>query len=518
VPLALVVEDQILIAGGILALAVVAAVATRRLQLPLLVTFLALGMLLGSEGIGGIYFDDAELARSIGVIGLLAILFEGGLTTDWSDIRPVLAPAFLLSTLGVAVTAAVTGAAAWALLDLSPAAAFLLGAVVGSTDAAAVFATLRFTTLRRRLAALLGAESGANDPTAVALTLGLIAWVTKPSYGAGDLAVLVVRQLGVGLVIGIALGFVAARLLPLLPRDLAPIAPVASVATAALAYGIADEAGASGFLSVYIVALWVGNTPMPLRRPILTFHEGLAFLAQVVLFIVLGLLVFPSRLGPVAAASLALAAVLLFVARPVAVLLSTPGSTLTTRERVFLSWAGLRGAVPIVLATFVLSAGVGASQTIFNAVFLRRDRVRLGPGAHARRLRAPPRPSRHDARLGDGPSADGELDERLAACAAKAVPKLGQRARRERDLGDRRQALVDEPLQPTERRTLEPLRVSLGEQDAQLERVVEAEASELACGEIGLAEVAVYDGAGEAAVRGALRSHERMFALAPLPI
>src|SRR5205085_1453902 len=160
--------------------------------------------------------------------GLLAILFEGGLTTDWRDIRPVLAPACLLSTLGVAVTAAITGATAYALLDLSPAAAFLLGAVVGSTDAAAVFATLRFTTLRRRLAALLSAESGANDPTAVALTLGLIAWITKPAYGADDLVVLVVRQLGVGLVIGIALGFVAARVLPLLPRDLAPIAPVAS--------------------------------------------------------------------------------------------------------------------------------------------------------------------------------------------------------------------------------------------------------------------------------------------------
>ena len=368
-PLALVVEDQILIAGGVLALAVLAAVGTRRLRVPLLVTFLGLGMLLGSEGLGGIYFDDAELARSIGVVGLLAILFEGGLTTDWSDIRPVILPAFLLSTIGVAVTAAVTGVAAYFLFDLSPAAAFLLGAVVGSTDAAAVFATLRFTTLRRRTAALLGAESSVNDPTAVALTLGLIAWLTKPAYGTDDLALLLVRQLVVGLAIGIALGLIAARLLPRLPRDLAPIAPVASVATAALAYGVADLAGASGFLSVYIVALWLGNTPMPLRRAILTFHEGLAFLAQVVLFIVLGLLVFPSRLGPVALASLALTAALLFAARPAAVLLSTAGFRFSPRERLLLSWAGLRGAVPIVLATFVESAGAGASGTIFNAVF-----------------------------------------------------------------------------------------------------------------------------------------------------
>jgi cell volume regulation protein A len=184
----------------------------------------------------------------------------------------------------------------------------------------------------------------------------------------GDIAVLLVRQLGLGLVVGLALGWVASRLFPLLPEDLAAYAPVASVAAAALAYGVADWIGASGFLAVFIVALWLGNTEMPLRRAITTFHEGLAFIAQVVLFIVLGLLVFPSRLLDVAAASLALAAVLVLVARPVAVLLSTPEG-LRRRERAFVAWAGLRGAVPIVLATFALSAGVAESETIFNAVF-----------------------------------------------------------------------------------------------------------------------------------------------------
>lgn len=346
-----------------------AAVGTRRLRVPLLITFLGLGMLLGSEGLGGIEFDDPGLARTIGVVGLVAILFEGGLTTDWRDIRRVAAPAAALSTLGVAITAAVAGGAAYLLFDLSPAGAFLLGAVVGSTDAAAVFATLRFALLRRRLAALLNAESGLNDPTAVALTLGLIAWIREPAYGAGDVLLLLVRQLGLGLVIGVGLGFLASRLLPRLPVDLAPFAPVASVATAALAYGVADSAQASGFLSVYVVALALGNTPMPLRRAIASFHEGLAFLAQVVLFVVLGLLVFPSRLGPVALASLGLAAVLVVVARPLAVALSTLGLGFGGRERIFLSWAGLRGAVPIVLATFAQSAGVAASDTIFNAVF-----------------------------------------------------------------------------------------------------------------------------------------------------
>ncbi len=363
------VEDRLFLVGGVLLLGVVAAIVARRLSVPVLILFLGLGMLLGSEGLGGIYFDDAELARTIGVIGLIAILFEGGLSSDWRDIRPVLLPAFLLSTAGVLATAMIVGAGAYYLFDLSWPGAFLLGAVVGSTDAAAVFATLRFMTLRRRTASLLGAESGANDPMAVALTLGLIAWLTQRSYGVGDLTLLLVRQLGVGLLIGIGLGLVASRLLPRLPLDLEPFAPVASVATAALSFGIAQSVGASGFLAVYVVGLWIGNTPMPLRRPIVTFHQGLAFIAQVVLFVVLGLLVFPSRLAPVAGASIAITAILTLVARPLSVLISTPFQGFGRRERLFLSWAGLRGAVPIVLATFALSKHVAESDTIFNTVF-----------------------------------------------------------------------------------------------------------------------------------------------------
>jgi cell volume regulation protein A len=363
------IDEKILIAGGILILAVTGAVLTRRSRFPLLVTFLGIGMLLGSDGIGGIYFDDVQLARSIGIVGLIAILFEGGLTTSWREVRPVIAPAAMLSTVGVVVTAVVTAAAAHQLLSLSWSKSLLLGAVVGSTDAAAVFATLRFTRLRRRLATLLAVESGANDPMAVALTLGLIAWVEHSDYGVGNFVVLLARQFALGLVVGIVLGLVASRLLQRLPTDLAPFASVASIGTAALAYGVAASLHGSGFLAVYLVALWVGNTPMPLRRTIVTFHEGLAFLAQVVLFIVLGLLVFPGRLGDVAWSGLALTAVLLFVARPLAVVASLTPFGYRVREQLFLSWAGLRGAVPIVLATFALSANVQGSGTIFNAVF-----------------------------------------------------------------------------------------------------------------------------------------------------
>jgi potassium/hydrogen antiporter len=363
-----VTNERILLAGAVLLLAVVAAVATQRLRLPLLVTFLGLGMLLGSEGLGGIEFDDAERARWIGIAGLILILFEGGLTTRWVDLRPVLAPTLVLSTVGVAVTAAIAGLGAYFLFDLDVTTALLLGAVIGPTDAAAVFATLRSTRLRRRLASLLTAESGANDPAAVVLTLGLIAWIERPDYGGDDFALLLVRELGLGLAIGVALGL-AVRWLPRLPSELAAFGPVASLGIAAVAYGIPASLHASGFLSVYIVGLFFGNTPTPLRQTVVHFHEGLAYLAQVVLFIVLGLLVFPSHLAPVAWSAVGLTAILVFLARPVAVAVSVTPFGYSWREQAFLSWAGLRGAVPIVLATFALSAGVAGSATIFNAVF-----------------------------------------------------------------------------------------------------------------------------------------------------
>jgi cell volume regulation protein A len=348
---------------------VAAALLANRAGVPLLVAFLGIGMVLGSDGPGGIDFTDADLARAVGVAGLVAILFEGGLTTAWRDIRGVLGPASLLSTVGVGITATLAGVAAFGLFDLPLTGGFLVGAVVASTDAAAVFATLRFTKLRRRLGGLLEAESGLNDPMAVALTVGLIAWLGDPTYGVGDLALLLFRQLGLGLAVGVGIGFLASKVFVRFPPTLAAFAPVASLGIAGLSYGVADVAEGSGFLAVYIVGLCLGNTATAFRRPLAAFHEGLAFVAQIVLFVVLGLLVFPSQLGPVVLPGLALAGALALVARPVAVWLCTLGQGFTGRERLFLSWAGLRGAVPIVLATFALSEGVTESNTIFNAVF-----------------------------------------------------------------------------------------------------------------------------------------------------
>lgn len=360
----------VLLVGAILGASVVVALGAARTGLPVLVAFLGLGMLLGSDGPGGINFDDAKLAREVGSVGLALILYEGGLQTSWRRLREVAIPASLLSTVGVVVTTLLTGVAAQALFDISWLESFLLGAVVASTDAAAVFATLRFTHIRRQLARTLEAESGGNDPMAIALTLGLIAWIEHPrAHDFGDLVLLVVRQLGLGLVVGLGLGVCATWVFARIPRSIGAFAPVASVSAAAISFGLADLIGGSGFLAVYLVGLAVGSTPSRYRRQLVAFHEGVAFVAQVVLFIVLGLLVFPHKLPGVALPALALAALLVLVARPAAVFVSTIVSSFTWPERAFLGWAGLRGAVPIVLATFALSSAVPSKDTIFNAVF-----------------------------------------------------------------------------------------------------------------------------------------------------
>lgn len=357
-----------LLVGAVLAGSILIALIASHMGVPSLVAFLGLGMLLGSDGFG-LAFDDVELARMVGTVGLAAILFEGGLSTSWRRLREAALPAVLLSTFGVAITAVLTGVAAHALFDLPWLQSLLLGAVVSSTDAAAVFATLRFTRIRRRLARILEAETGGNDPTAIALTIGFISWIQSPAYNLGDMALLLVHQLGVGLVVGVVLGLAARWIFGNLPHSIGAFAPVASVAAAALSFGVAASVGASGFLAVYLVGLAIGSTPSRYRSQLTTFHEGLAFLAQVVMFVILGLFVFPHQLTAVAGASIILALLLVLAVRPLAVWLSLPLGRLNNRDRALLGWAGLRGAVPIVLGTFVLSAHVPHGELIFNAVF-----------------------------------------------------------------------------------------------------------------------------------------------------
>jgi cell volume regulation protein A len=358
----------ILAAGALLGAGLLASLLAGRMRVPSLVLFLGVGMVVGSDGLGWIDFGDYELARTIGVVALALILFEGGLTSGLLEIRPVLRAAIALAVIGTLVTAAVTGLVAAWLFDLSTLEGLLLGAVLASTDGAAIFGLLRGSTLERKLARTLEAESGLNDPVAVLLVLGFIEWIRRPDYGVVDMLALLVQQLGIGVVVGGLVGVGAVAVLRRVRLDSPGLYPVASLAAAALAFGGADTLHGSGFLAVYLTGLALGTSGIPAQRTVATFHQGLAWVAQVVLFLTLGLLVFPSALGSIALQGTVLALVVVLVARPVAVWLSTVRGY-TAAERVILSVAGLRGAVPVVLATFPVIAGVQGSGELFNIVF-----------------------------------------------------------------------------------------------------------------------------------------------------
>jgi cell volume regulation protein A len=359
----------ILIAGVLLAAGIAGALIADRMRVPGLLLFLGLGMLAGSEGVGGLHFDDARLARTLGTIALVLILFEGGLTAGWSEIRPVLGTAASLATIGTAVTAVIAGFAAKLLFGLSTLEGMLVGAAIAATDSAAIFAVLRRSTLEKRLARSLEGESGMNDPVALLLVIGFIEWIQQPGYGLADMAGLLVLKLGLGLAIGFALGRLAVLALDRVRLPSEGIYPVATIAIAGLAYGLAEVAHGSGFLAVYLTALALGSARIPARRTVVAFHQGLGWVAQISLFILLGLLVFPSTLGDVAPEALALSAVLIVMARPVAAFAATALAPLNAKERLMLGWAGLRGATPIWLATFPVVAGVSGGDELFSIVF-----------------------------------------------------------------------------------------------------------------------------------------------------
>jgi potassium/hydrogen antiporter len=361
--------ELILIAGVLLSAGIVGALLADRVRVPGLLLFLVLGMVAGSEGIGGIEFDDAELARTLGTIALVLILFEGGLTAGWKEIRPVLGTAASLATIGTVVTAVIAGFAAKLLFDLTTLEGMLVGAAIAATDSAAIFAVLRRSTLEKRLARSLEGESGMNDPVALLLVIGFIEWIQQPGYGALDILGLVALKLAVGVVVGLALGRAATWLLTRVELPSDGLYPVATIAIAGLAYGLAEAAHGSGFLAVYLTALALGSARIPARRTVVAFHQGLGWVAQISLFILLGLLVFPSSLDQVAFEALALSAVLILLARPVAAFVATAFSPLNAKERLMLGWAGLRGATPIWLATFAVVAGVGAGTELFAIVF-----------------------------------------------------------------------------------------------------------------------------------------------------
>src|SRR3954452_12183492 len=326
-------------------------------------------MLAGSEGIGGIEFDNVELARTLGTIALVLILFEGGLTAGWGEIRPVLGTAASMATVGTAITACAAGLAAHWIFDISVLEGMIVGAAIAATDSAAIFAVLRRSTLKKRLARSLEGESGGNDPVALLLVIGFIEWIQQPGFGLADMAGLLALKLAIGVVVGIALGRLATAALDSVRLPTDGIYPVATIAIAGLAFGLAEVAHRSGFLAVYLTALALGSARIPARRTIVAFHEGVGWVAQIGLFVLLGLLVFPSELGDVALESLLLSAILILLARPLATFIATTFTPMNVREKAMLGWAGLRGATPIWLATFPVVANVGQGPEIFSIVF-----------------------------------------------------------------------------------------------------------------------------------------------------
>src|ERR1700759_2267477 len=326
----------ILIAGVLLAAGIAGALLADRVRVPALLLFLGLGMLAGSEGIGEIHFSNYELARTLGTIALVLILFEGGLTSGWSEIRPVLGTAASLATLGTLATALLAGVAAKWIFGLSWLEGMIVGAAIAATDSAAIFAVLRNSTLEKRLARSLQGEAGMNDPVALLLVIGFIEWIQQPDYGAADMIGLIALKIAVGIVVGLLLGKVAVWIIRRTELASAGLYPVAPIAAAALAYGVSEVLQGSGLLAVYLTALALGSARIPARRSVVSFHEGLGWVSQIGLFILLGVLVFPGDLGSVAVKGLALSAALIFLARPLATFAATLFSPLYLREKVML--------------------------------------------------------------------------------------------------------------------------------------------------------------------------------------
>lgn len=306
----------------------------------------------------------------IGTISLLLILFEGGLSAGWDEIRPVLRPAISLAIIATAGTALIVGLAASVLFDLPPLEAFLLGAVLSGTDGAAVFALLRNSRLRPDIARTLEGEAGFNDPIAVLLVLACIELLTRPDYGAFDVLFFFGQQLGIGALVGIVMGAIGTTCLRALKSAPASLNLVASFSTAAIAFGTAGALHGSGFLAVYLAGLALGSSAeFPARPAVEAFHEGLAAVAEIGMFFALGLLVFPSQLDNNLLESTLLALIVAFIARPLAAAAATAFERFSASDRLLLGWTGLKGAVPVILATFPVIENIPRSLEFFNVVF-----------------------------------------------------------------------------------------------------------------------------------------------------
>lgn len=359
------------ISGLLLLLCVFANRISDRFGIPALLLFLAMGMLAGSDGIGGIQFYDAKLSNYTGTVALSFILFSGGMETHWSEVRPIIGRGSILSTLGVFLTALFLYIGSYYVLRLPFEVSLLLSVIVSSTDAPAVFAIMRSqkSELQPGLKPILEFESGSNDPMAVLLSMGAITLLSNPHFDIGEILQIFFWQMLLGLAVGVLAGKLAGYILKRWSLIYAGLYPVFGIGLVLLTFSVTQLIKGNGFLSVYICGIVLGNTGFMYRRQLIRFQDSLAWIMQIGMFLILGLLVNPHELGSVMVTSLGCAVILMFIARPLAVFLCLIHSNFNFREKIFISWAGLKGAVPIILATYPMMIKFPNSQFLFNLIF-----------------------------------------------------------------------------------------------------------------------------------------------------
>ena len=364
-------EQLILIGSFLLLISIIISKTSYRLGIPSLIFFLLIGMLAGSEGIGGIYFNNPDITQFIGTIALIFILFSGGLDTKWVDVKPILWRGVVLSTIGVFITAITVGVFINWVTDLPLLFSLLIGSIISSTDAAAVFSIFRSQKqgLKNNIEQVLELESGSNDPMAYFMTTTLIFLIMNPTTSIESMILLLIQSLGLGVIFGVIFGKGMIKFINNIKLHITGLYPVLLIALSALTFSVTYFAGGNGFLSVYIAALILGNSYFVNKKLQMQFFDGIASLMQIIMFLTLGLLVFPSQIIPVMGIGILISFFLILVARPLAVFLCLIPFKTRLKDNVFISWVGIRGAVPIILATFPIVAGVNGADMIFNIIF-----------------------------------------------------------------------------------------------------------------------------------------------------
>lgn len=367
----LTIENIVLVGSILLFISIIVGKTSYKFGVPTLLLFLAIGMLAGSDGIGGINFNDPKIAQFIGIVSLNFILFSGGLDTNWEAVKPIIKEGLVLSTLGVLLTALSLGTFVWLITDFSIYESMLLGSIVSSTDAAAVFSILRSKSmaLKTNLRPTLELESGSNDPMAYVLTLAFLTLVVHQDQSIYSILPLFLQQMILGGAAGFGFGKLSKYIINNIKLDFEGLYPVLAIALMFITFSATDFVGGNGFLAIYICAVYLGNQDLIHKKTILKMFDGLAWLMQIVLFLTLGLLVFPSQIIPYMGIGLLISLFLIVVARPISVFLSLIFFKMRMKRRFYISWVGLRGAVPIVFATYPLLAGIDKANMIFNIVF-----------------------------------------------------------------------------------------------------------------------------------------------------